>query len=242
MGARYYIGLDLSDPFAIITRPCDVAVLGPDLDCTFSRWDYKADGAGIIPLRAVGRSFLLAIDGPQALAGPVNATVRESERIVNAPGRTPYDLPELGKPFAGFIKGSVQLFYNLVTSGSRFRLLGMEDVPPGDANLFEVFPGGAWRVLAPKPLPAKRTLDGRTARRDLLRKLGVTFPNEDLPTDDQLDAAIAAYVAWAYDQGRAKVVGAAPYLDDQTGTIREGYVVQPLRPGEAPDEPDVAPV
>lgn len=241
VGARYYIGLDLSDPFAMITRPCDVAVLGPELDCTFSRWDYRSDGTGIIPLRAVGRSFILAIDGPQALAGQPDATVRESERLVGAPGRTPYDFPEPGRPFAGFIKGSVQLFHNLVTSGSRFRLLGMEDVPPTDANLLEVFPGSAWKILAPAPLPAKRTLDGRRARRDLLREMGVAFPTDDLPTDDQLDAAIAAFVAWTYDNGNAKVVGAAPYIDEATGAIREGYIVQPLPPDAVPDEP-VAPV
>src|SRR5665811_1435860 len=141
-----------------------------------------------------------------------------------------------------FLKGSVQLFHNLVTSGSRFRLLGMEDVPPGDANLLEVFPGSAWRVLAPAPLPAKRTMAGRTARRDLLEALGVTFPTADVPTDDQLDAAMAALVAFAFDNGSGKVVGAAPYLDEEVGAIREGYIVQPVPPDAAPDEPHVAPV
>ena len=242
MGARYYIGLDLTDPFAANQRPCDVAVLGPELDCTFSTWEYRADGSGIIPPRALGRSFILAIDGPQALAGTPGATVRESERLVNAPGRTPYEMPEPGRPFAGFIRGSVQLFYNLVESGSRFRLLGMEDVPPGDANLLEVFPGGAWRILSPSQLPAKRTLEGRSSRRALLEACGIVFPTDDMPTDDQLDAAMAAYVAFAFERGNVKIEGAGPVLDPDAGAIREGYVVQPLGPGAGHGDPDVAPV
>ena len=49
----------------------------------------------------------------------------------------------------------------------------MEDVPPADANLIEVFPGGAWKVVSDTPLPAKRTVDGRQARRELLESLDI---------------------------------------------------------------------
>jgi hypothetical protein len=241
MGSRYYIGLDLTDPYAKRKRPCDVAVLGPELDCTFDKWNYKADGSGIVPSRALGRSFILAIDGPQGLAGSPEATVRESERLVHAPGRTPYGLPEEGKPYSGFIRGSVELFYTLVTSGSRFRLLGMEDVPPTDANLIEVFPGGAWKVISDTPLPAKRTVDGRQARRELLESLDISFPSDDLPTDDQLDAAMGAWVAYSMHQGHAKVEGLPPDLDEAVGAVREGYVVQPMPVDGETDEPAVAP-
>ncbi len=241
MGSRYYVGLDLTDPFAQRKRPCDVAVLGPELDCTFDKWNYKADGSGIVPSRALGRSFILAIDGPQGLAGAPDAKVRESERLVNAPGRTPYGLPEEGKPYSGFIRGSFELFYRLVTSGSRFRLLGMEDVPPADANLIEVFPGGAWKVISGTPLPAKRTVDGRQARRELLESLDVSFPSDDLPTDDQLDAAMAAWVAYSMHQGHAKIEGLPPDLDAAAGAVREGYVVQPMPADEEVEDPAVAP-
>ena len=241
MGARYYIGLDLTDPYAQRRRPCDVAILGPELDCTFDKWDYKVDGSGIVPTRALGRSFILAIDGPQGLAGSVDALLRESERLVNAPGRTPYELPKSGKPYSGFIQGSVELFYRLVTSGSRFRLLGMEDVLPTNANLIEVFPGGTWKIIAASPLPAKRTLDGRQARRELLESLGVTFPTGDLPTHDQLDATVAAWVAYAMHQGRVSVEGVPPDLDENAGAMREGFIVQPLPTDEAMVDPVVAP-
>jgi hypothetical protein len=241
-GGRYYIGLDLTDPYAKNKRPCDIAVLSPDLECTFAKWDYKGDGSGIVPSRALGRSFIMAVDGPQGLAGSPGATVRESERLVAAPGRTPYELPKEGKPYSGFIRGSVELFYRLVTSGNRFRLLGLDDVTPGDANLIEVFPGAAWKIVAKQPLPPKRTVDGREARRELLESLGMTFEGGGLPTDDQLDAAMAAWAAFSFDEGRAAVVGYAPELDQEAGAVREGYVVQPL-PGDADGaEPEVAPV
>ena len=123
-----FVGVDLTDPAASAPRPCDIAVLDGELTCTFSQWDYREDGLSIVPAQVVGRPFVLAIDGPQGLAGEPGATVRESERSVNAPGRSPYELPSNGRPYAGFIAGSVRLFHALVTSGARFRLLGLNDV------------------------------------------------------------------------------------------------------------------
>ena len=224
---RYFIGVDLTDPAAGTPRPCDVAVLDGDLTCIFSQWDYREDGLSIVPPMVVGRPFVLAIDGPQGLAGQPGATVRESERIVNAPGRTPYELPSNGRPYSGFIAGSVRLFHSLVTSGARFRLLGLNDVPVREANLMEVFPGGGWRVLAGSPLPAKRSAEGRRRRFDLLGAQGVSFPNGPVPTDDQLDAAMAAWTAYCMVTGNARLEGGAPVLDASTGVIREGYIVQP---------------
>lgn len=241
-GSRYYVGLDLTDPYAGRKRPCNVAVLGPNLDCTFEKWTYHEDGSGIIPSRVLGRSFIMAIDGPQGLAGTPDATVRESERLVNAPGRTPYNLPEPGKPYAGFTKGSVLLFHRLVTSGSRFRLLGLDDVPAGDANLIEVYPGGAWKIVSDQPLPLKRTMDGRSARVEVLTSLGITFRSSDLPTVEQLDAALAAWTAFSFDQGHAKLEGFSPEMDRDAGAVREGFVVHPLPPDLEDGEPDVAPV
>lgn len=226
-GGRCYIGLDLADPNAKSPRPADLAVLDGDLHCTFANWTYREDGTGIIPTKAIGRSFILAVDGPQGLAGFPGATVRESEKAVNAPGRSPYELPEPGKPYAGFITGSVRLFHHLVNSGSRFRLLGLDGVTARDANLLEVYPGGAWRDLSETPLPPKRTIDGRQARFDLLRRLGVEFDTAAAPTTDQLDAAMAAWVALRFDMGGARVEGLPPVRDEAARVLREGYVVRP---------------
>ncbi|MCH8973716.1 MAG: DUF429 domain-containing protein [Chloroflexi bacterium] len=243
-GGRFVIGLDLADPYAAKKRRCDVAVVDPDLHCTFDNWVFDEGGSGIIPSRALGRSFILAIDGPQGLAGERDATMRHSERLVNAPGHTPYDFPGDGRPYAGLITASVKLFYRLVTSGGRFRLLGLDGVPPSDANLMEVFPGAAWRKAAERRLPAKRTEEGRAARYELLQQLGLTFDVGGLPTDDQLDAAMAAWVAHRFDFEDVRIEGQAPELDEAAGVIREGYIVQPAPAADrgAGDAGTVAPV
>ena len=241
-GGRVFIGLDLPDPTVAAPRPCDYAVLDTDLACTFGQWEYREDGAGIIPDRALGRSFILAVDGPQGLAGELGATMRESERLVNAPGHSPHDMPTGGKPFEGFIAGSVKLFHRLVTSGSRFRLLGLEGIPPTDTTLIEVYPGGAWKLIAPEQLPKKGTLEGRRARVDLLTDLGVQLPEAPLPTHDHLDAAIAAWTAYKFHLGEVSIAGRVPELDAEKGVIREGYIVQPAKPPDTPLEEDVAPV
>ena len=233
-GGRCFIGLDLSDPTAAQQRPCDYAVLDTELVCTFGQWDYREDASHIIPDRAIGRSFILAIDGPQGLAGSPDAAMRASERRVNAPGRTPYTLPADGKPYSGLIIGSVRLFQRLVESGSRFRLLGLDGTPASNATLIEVFPGGAWKVISNgTKLPKKRTLEGRQARTEMLTTLGVQLPSEDSFTDDQLDAAIAAWTAYKLWLGEAVIEGEGPRWDADAGVIREGYVVQPALAPEA---------
>ena len=238
-GGRCFIGLDLSDPTAVQKRPCDYAVLDSDLVCTFGQWDYREDASHIIPDRALGRSFILAIDGPQGLAGSSEATMRESERRVNAPGRTPFTLPTDGRPYSGLIAGSVRLFHRLVESGRRFRLLGLDGTPASDTTLIEVFPGGAWKLVSNgTQLPAKRTLEGRRARTELLSELGVQLPSEDTPTDDQLDAAMAAWTAYKLWVGEAVIEGEGPRLDVEAGVIREGYVVQPA-PAPATEDAEV---
>ena len=235
VGGRHFVGLDLTDPTAAKPRSCDVAVLDPELRCEFSVWDYEEHGAGIVPESVLGRSFILAVDGPQGLAGKKEATVRESERITKTPGRTPYTWPENGKPYAGFITGSVKLFYQLVTSGSRFRLLGFNDIPLREVNLLEVFPGAAWRALAGQRLPRKNLKVGRQARLTLLRTVGVQFPDQfsdsKPPTADQLDAAMAAWTAYCFDhgdQGGYIQHGFPPKMDGDNGVLREGFIVQPV--------------
>ncbi len=241
-GGRVFIGLDLTDPTAATPRKCDYAVLDSDLNCVFGQWTYKEDGAGIIPEPALGRSFILAVDGPQGLASDAGATMRESERLVNAPGHSTYDLPENGTPFAGFIAGSVRLFHHLVVSGSRFRLLGYDGAPASDATLLEVYPGAAWKLLAGQPLARKTSLEGRQQRVELLESLGVRLPESSPPTHDQLDAAMAAWTAYKFRRGEVTVMGRAPELDDAAGVIREGYIVQPAKPLDDTMEDQVAPV
>ncbi|MDE2764982.1 MAG: DUF429 domain-containing protein [Chloroflexota bacterium] len=223
---RYFIGLGLTDPSAANRRPCEEAVIDPTMRCSFSQWDYDEEGASIVPEAALGKSFVLAVGGPQGLAADAGATARVSERLVNASPRSAYQPPADDRPCAGFMTGSAKLFYKLATGGSRFRLLGLNDLPAHEANLIEVFPYAAWRELASEALPPKRSVEGRRHRANLLQAQGVILPAE-LPTDDQLDAAVAAWLARCFDNDAVKLEGDAPVLDRKAGVIREGYIVQP---------------
>lgn len=226
----YFIGLDMVDPYALNPRPCDGALLDSELRCRLFQWDYRADGRGAVPASTIGSSFLLAIDGPQGLAGVEDATSRVSERVTRTPGHTRYQLPISGskKPYDGFIKGSVELFHRLVKTGHPFRLLGLNGVTDHEANLMEVYPHAGRRALTSSmPLPNKATRAGRQARLELLKAQGVLFPGVTLPTHDQLDAAMAAWTGYCFAMGLATKEGEAPWLDLDHEVIREGYIVQP---------------
>lgn len=94
-----FVGLDLTDPFAKKRRTCTRAVLDSDLRLFLDEWVYQEDGKGIIPDN-VKPPLVLAIDGPQGLAGTQDRKMRVCERELGAAGKSPHDLPVLGRPFA----------------------------------------------------------------------------------------------------------------------------------------------
>jgi len=173
------------------------------------------------PIAAAGRSVLV-VDAPQALAAPGRA-VRECEVALRAPGRTPDVLPVPGPPFAGFIRGGI-LFFEWLRLRTGARLADLDAVATDDASLFEAFPGAAWTVLDPR-LPAKSSLSGRRRRLELLRDLGLRFPR-GLPSHDQLDAALCAYLGWLARNAPSRVaLTGLPVWEDPSGVLREGRIL-----------------
>ena len=49
------------------------------------------------------------------------------------------------------------------------------------------------------------------------------------PTHDQLDAAIAAYIAYLFTTSKTTEYGQDPFEDDSSGILREGLIIQPER-------------
>jgi len=100
-----------------------------------------------------------------------------------------------------------------------------------EASLIEVYPGSAWPILAGCRLQKKSLLEGRRARYALLVRRGLTFAQgysiERPPTHDQLDAALAAYIAYLFGNGKTNDYGINPFQDPSLGTLREGLIVQP---------------
>ena len=225
-----FIGIDLSDPFAKRKRPCTRATIGTNLDCIFDDWEYDQNGNQIVPDGIPSTQFVLAIDGPQGLAGNPECAMRLCERELGTAGKSPYSFPPIGKPYAGFVQGSVKLFYSLSKS-HQFRLYELKK-DKLDTNLIEVYPGASWPVIAGHRLPKKRLLAGRRSRYEALLKNGIKFAPEYTtevpPTHDQLDAAIAAYTAYLFTIGKTTAYGQSPFEDGRLHILREGLIVQPV--------------
>ena len=123
------------------------------------------------------------------------------------------------------------MFYSLNKS-QRFQLYGLKNEKV-DTNLIEVYPGAAWPVIAGRRLQKKRLLAGRQSRYELLMRIGIKFSPkytiEVPPTHDQLDAAIAAFIAYLFSIGKTTEYGQNPVEDEKLGVLREGIIVQPVR-------------
>jgi hypothetical protein len=237
-----YLGIDLSDRYAKHIRPNDVCGLtlieANKLLAAFWLWEWpepeqRLDVSEITKEIRAAKSTM--IDGPQGLASTGN-TLRKCERACGAAGKTPDILPPLGKPFAGFVRSSVELFS--VLAAADFLVSPSQFV----GGISEVYPGDIWHRLVGRTIPKKSTDEGRRARKRILQALGV-IGLPDLPTHDQNDACISALMAAAADGivGGMSVRGIGSSLArDPDGTLREGPIVIPLLPQELRESLDEA--
>ncbi|MFP2928808.1 DUF429 domain-containing protein [Pyxidicoccus sp. 3LG] len=232
-----FLGWDLTDPYARRCRAVDVAEVDARGRVRFSELRWPAPSreggfeSGVLGAAfPVGPEDVLVVDGPQALARP-GATVREAERLLRAPGRTPDVLPPVsGRPFTGFVRGSVLLFAAL-RARSGLPMLDVDAGTLGEARLFEAFPGATWRALAVEKLGVKASREGRERRRAVLEAQGLHFPAGELPTHDQLDAALCAWLGWLTRKAPERVAAVgAPLTVDAAGWLREGRILD-LRRG-----------
>ncbi|NBD12859.1 MULTISPECIES: DUF429 domain-containing protein [Corallococcus] len=238
--APRFVGWDLTDPFARAPRPVDEAILDPQGRVRFSQrvWPRADARQGLDP-EALVKAFPVApgdvvvVDGPQALATP-GARVRDAERRLRAPGRTPDVLPLPGAPFAGFVRGSVLLFAAL-RAFNRVPMLDLDTPVLSRARLFEAFPGATWRARAVEKLGAKATPEGRARRKALLEAAGLRFVDAGPCTHDQLDAAVCAWLGWLTRMRPEDVTAVGlPLTRDAEGTLREGRILDAPRIQGAP--------
>jgi hypothetical protein len=231
-----YLGVDLTDRYAKNCRDIDVCGLthGENGTLTASFWVWQWDaGPGALDVTVIANELSAAraamLDGPQGLATAGEA-LRVCERCSAAAGKTPDKRP-VGRPFAGFICSSLDIFAELKRAGTNIsppRFLG---------GVSEVYPAHIWKILASQRLSASRrlskksTLEGRLERKHILEDLGVSgLPGR--PTHDQNDACLAALLAAASD-GAVPEIGTegigSPLFADPDGTMREGQMVIPAR-------------
>jgi hypothetical protein len=142
-----------------------------NLNCIFDEWEYDLTGNHIIPDEILPEQFVLAIDGSQGLTGNPECTMRLCERALGTAGKSPDTFHPIGQPYAGFVQGSVKLFYSLNRS-QRFQLYRLKNEEV-DTNLIEIYPGAAWPVIAGYRLQKKKLLAGQQSRYALLTKIGI---------------------------------------------------------------------
>jgi hypothetical protein len=162
------------------------------------------------------------LDGPQGLALP-GKSLRYCERQAGAVGKTPDIPPPKDRPFATYIRSSLDLFLALYKAGI------LIDPPDHIGGVSEVYPGHIWSILSDRTLPKKSTEEGRLTRKRILEAIGVAGLPE-LPTHDENDACIGSVVGAAAD-GKIKdmiVRGIGIPLKVDKGILREGRMVIPV--------------
>jgi hypothetical protein len=216
-----FIGLDLTDPYAKQPRGVDVALVDERGACEFGALPGDDVRRALARMSSASRmGEVLIIDGPLGLAAPGHR-LRECERMLATAGKTPDALPAPGsRPYAGFVRGSVELAMQLAQDGW---------APATDeaatATMLEAYPGCSWPALAGRRLPRKTTAEGFRARADLLSRKGLRFRTAP-QTHDQLDAALCAWLGWTLRRApdRMRLVG--PRTFELGGHLREGSIVQ----------------
>ncbi len=245
MKPSLFVGIDLSDAYAMTPRKVDVARLNAQTgQIVFSQFEWPTEGAGwaVEVARVVGSlghdKAAFIVDGPQALARVQNNT-RLVERYLRTPGHTPWQVPDPGVgPFAGFIKTSIKCFSALVDAGFNLAELGNAE---NSANLFEAYPGAVWPLWhrCAQRLQKKSTFTGRKQRRAILEAVGCDFDRAGELTPDQLDAGVCAALGWRFFFPNADwrvelfppptppVEQNLAVFRDPNGILREGRMLMP---------------
>ena len=225
-----YVGADLTDRYSKACRHIDVCGLSSDgnntLAASFWFWQWEA-GPGRPDVSKISSELKATraamFDGPQGLATR-GRDLRVCERQSAAVGKTGDNLPSLTRPFAGFIRSSLDIFAALRQAGveiSPARFLG---------GVSEVYPGHIWMILAGRrALPNKLPSRAGSGERAFSKPLGLQVCRR-CRRHDQNDACVAALMAAAADgkvPGLNTIAIGDPLSIDPDGMLREGLMVIP---------------
>ena len=221
-----WIGLDLTDPYAKRPRAVDVAVVEDSGKCSFTTLPAVPQAGSAAWLSSITKGpasgDVLIIDGPLGLAA-AGRSLRQCERLLGAAGKTPDSPPTPGsRPFAGYVRGSVDLAEALLHAGW---IPATDATSLASATMLEAYPGGTWKLFAGGALPHKTTSAGQSARASLLAANGLSFAQR--PTNhDQMDAALCAWLGWRLAKSPSSVVAVGDFSSRSSGRMREGVILQ----------------
>jgi predicted RNase H-like nuclease len=92
------------------------------------------------------------------------------------------------------------------------KILEVDPIAASDDRVIEIHPEVCFRAMKGEPLDySKHSWNGQAERRQLIAGAGIGLPDHvseagQVPPDDILDAAAAAWTAWRLAQGTAKVL------------------------------------
>jgi NAD(P) transhydrogenase len=217
----WFLGVELHDPHARHRRPVTLALMDRWRRVQFRTWTFDLDGEGLVPAEIEPEGYLVAVNGSQGLpaAGRSHRAAEKELQIHRRGGRS-------RRAQQAFLPGSVALCAALRRAGAG--VLG--EAAAERTTLLETSVSDAWRKWAGHRLPARNLPQGRRARYEILRGLGMELPaGPGSITHDELDASAAAFLAYLWATDKARIYGEAPTFDEQTGALREGFVVSLTR-------------
>ena len=210
----WFVGVDLTDPFAVDARPVVLAIMDRWRRVRFATWTYSPDGAGMLPGDVERDGFVVAVDGPQGLP-------QEGKKARACELKLKNHVIADGIPH-----GSLKLFNVL---RSEFKKADLNLCGEGSwekCALLETEPDDLFARWLGKELMKKTTPQGRRQRFDILRGFGIDLPvDSEAITHDQLDAVASAFGAYLWSQKETKQLGDAPVWDAKANTLREGFII-----------------
>jgi len=180
-------------------------------------------------LRVVGDAAVVAVDMPIGLPPPYPRAADLAARSFVGPRRNSVFLTPLRQALASSdYAEAVSLNRNATGKGIsrqafalRSKILEVDRLVSGHPSVIEVHPEVSFRELAGRWLDhAKRSWNGFMERRSLLAGAGLALPDRievAAPSEDVLDAAVAAWSASRYARGEAQPLPADP--TNRIGTI-----------------------
>lgn len=167
-----------------------------------------------------------ALDAPQGLPIPGELR-RAADRLANTPTRVlpsrRDDVPAM-RAFGALVEAGLTIFWEALERG-----LASLDRQGAAPAIVETYPRFAIRTLWPDlRIPSKRKEPRRYVAElwPRIRELGYRAATAPA-THDEVDAALCALAAQAWERGVAVEVGLAPVVDAPGRVLREGFIVAP---------------
>lgn len=185
-----------------------------------------------LPWLEAGDVAAVAVDAPQGLPQrKSDLKVRSCDKAACTPTkRLPFTRTEMERGF--YDDGKKIAYQSVIHLGVDLfwhHRANIYDGKNADGKVFETYPRAVLAAMTAERLPSKRKepIEYGTLVMQVLKERNLSCPGVEIPSDDQADAMLCAYVAWCAIEGKVALVGKTPIIDEKEKLIREGFIVLP---------------